>query len=82
MHHKEWKMGAMVERIQPIGQKRADMLCHPCILGDPQTMGDEIRIGCLTPAFSGARKRAEMLHHPCILGVPNKGDKIRSQNLC
>ena len=47
-------------------QKRAEMLRHPCILGDPPRKGDKIRIGCLNPAFSG---------------VPNKGDKIRSQNL-
>ena len=54
------------------------MLRHPCILQDPQTKGDKIKIGCLTPAFSRARKRAEMLRHPCILGDPQtKGDKIR-----
>ena len=41
-------------------------------------MRDKIRIGCLNPAFSGARKRAEMLYHPCILEVPQiKRDKIR-----
>ena len=59
-------------------QKRAEMLRHPCILGDPQTKGDKIRIGCLTPAVSGAQKRAEVLCHPCIfanyqaphLGIP------------
>ena len=55
------------------------MLHHPCILGDPQTKGDKIRIGCLTPGFSGAQKRAEMLRHHCLLGDPQtKGDKIRS----
>ena len=32
------------------------MLRHPCILGGPQTKGDKIRIGCLTPAFSGIPK--------------------------
>ena len=32
-------------------QKRAEMLCHPCILRDPQTKGDKVRSGCLTPAF-------------------------------
>ena len=48
-------------------QKRAEMVHHPCILGDPQTKGDKIS-GCLTPASSGAQKRAEMLCHPCILG--------------
>ena len=57
-------------------QKWAEMLHHPCILGDPQTTGDKIRIGCLTPAFSGAQKWAEMLHHPCILGDPQQ----RGQN--
>ena len=37
-----------------------------------------MRIGSLTPAFSGTQKRAELLHHPCILGDPRtKGDKIR-----
>ena len=55
-------------------QKRAEMLRHPCNLGDPQTKGDKIRIGSLTPAFSGAHKWVEMLRHPCILGDPhNKG---------
>ena len=58
--------------------KRAKMLRHPCILGDPQTKGDKIRSGYLTPAFSGAQKRAEMLRHPCILRVFSKGDKIKS----
>ena len=54
------------------------MLPHPCILGYTQTKGEKIRIGCLTPAFSGAQKRAEMQPHPCILGYPQtKRDKIR-----
>ena len=58
------------------------MLCHPCILGDPQrqargvksevvpTYGQKKRSGCLSPAFSGAQKRAEMLRHPGILEDP------------
>ena len=41
--------------------KWAEMLHHPCILGDPQ----RLRIG-------GAHKWAEMLHHPCILGGPQR----------
>ena len=54
------------------------VLRHPCILRAPQTKGDKMRIGCLTPAFSGAQKRAKMLCHPCILGGPQtKGDNIR-----
>ena len=52
------------------------MLCHPCIRRDPQTKGDKIRRGCLTPSFSGAQKRVEMLYHPYILGGPQQ----RGQN--
>ena len=57
-------------------KKRAEMLCHPCILGGPQTKGGKIKRGCLTPAFSGAQKRAEMLCHPYIL----RGPQTRGQN--
>ena len=32
------------------------MLCNPCVLGDPQTKGDDVRIGRLTSVFSGAQK--------------------------
>ena len=63
-------------------QKRAEMLRHRCIFGDPNkgeqnqkwspTKGSKIRSGCLTPAFSGAQKRAEMLRHPCILRDPQQ----------
>ena len=85
-------------------QKRAEIIHHPCILGDPQhrgtnlkvaasplssrrpkrgrkcyitsaflgipNIGDKVKSGCLTLAFSGAQKRAEMLRHPCILRDP------------
>ena len=51
------------------GQKRAEMLHHPCILGGPQQRGQNQsrpksgRKCYITPAFSG---------------VPKKGDKIRA----
>ena len=48
------------------------MLRNTCILGVPQTKGDEVRIGCLTPDLSGAQKRAEMLCHSCILGTKSE----------
>ena len=64
-----------------------------CILGDPQTKGDKIRIGYLTPAFSGAQTRAEVLNsqgspnkggqnqnwlpHPCLLGGPKEGGSAK-----
>ena len=52
------------------------MLCNPYTLGGPQTKGDKIRSGCLTPAFSGAQKRVEVVRNPCILGGPRrKGEK-------
>ena len=57
----------------------AQMLHHPCILGDPQRKGDQIRIGCLTPAFWEAHKWAEMLHHPCILGDPQQRGQSHSK---
>ena len=34
--------------------------------------GEEIRSGCLTPAFSEAQRRAELLPNPCILGGPQR----------
>ena len=95
-------------------QKRAEMLRHPCILGDPQTKGgqnqwlhhpcllggpkeggnatsrwilrvpqtkgDKIRSGHLTPAFSGARRGRKCYVTPAFSGVTNAkcGDKIRN----
>ena len=37
--------------------------------GSPNN-GDKIRIGYITPAFSGARHWVEWLHNPCLLGGP------------
>ena len=54
-----------------VAQKRAEMLHHPCILGDPQHRGIKIRSGCLTPTLLGAQKRAE------VRGSPNKGTKSK-----
>ena len=52
------------------GHKWAEMLHHPCILGDSQTKEDKIRI---------VHKWAVMLHHPCILGdSQTTGDKIKT----
>ena len=61
-------------------------LSHPCLLEGPKEGENAIsplhsrgsptkrnkRIGCLTPAFSGAQKRAEVLCHHCILGEPEQ----------
>ena len=37
----------------------------------------KIRIGYITPAFSGTQKRAELLHNPCVLRGPPKGGQNR-----
>ena len=42
-----------------MAHKWAEMLHHPCILGNSQTKENKIRIG---------PRAAVMLHHPCILG--------------
>ena len=61
-----------------VGIKTHIINLKPHRLEGPQTKGDKIRIGCLTPAFSGAQKKAEMLCHPCILGgLQTKEDEIR-----
>ena len=77
MRHKEWKMGTMVEGIQPVGPsnltptrratpKRGFKDC-PGFLNSTGRLGPKRGRKCyVTPAFSG---------------VPNKGNKIRSQNL-
>ena len=55
-------------------QKRAEVLCNPCILTSSQTKGGRIRIGYLACTFSQAQKRAEVLHNPLkCRGSPNKG---------
>ena len=53
------------------------MLHQPCILRDPQTKADKIRIGCLNPAFWGPKSGRKCYITPAFLGVPNKGDKIK-----
>ena len=58
--------------------KWAEMLRQPCILGDPQTNGDKIRIGCLNPAFWGPTSGRKCYVNLAFSGVPNKGDKIKA----
>ena len=55
-------------------QKRAEMLHHPCILGDPQTTGDKIRIDCLNPAFWRAQQVGQNTRSTSLSrGSPTKG---------
>ena len=64
---------------KPFGGEGGGGLQHahyitPAFSGVPNK-GDKIRIGCLTPAFSGAQTWAEMLHHPAFSGIPDKKEK-------
>ena len=50
----------------------------PTFSGVPNAKrGQKIRIGCLTPAFSGAHKWAEMPHNPAFSGVPKQRGTIK-----
>ena len=53
-------------------------LPHPCPLRGPQTKGDEIRIGCLTPAFWGPKEGGNAMSSLHSRGPQTKGDQIRS----
>ena len=48
------------------------MLRHPNILGDPQTMGDNITSGCLTPAFSGPKRGRKCYVTLAFSGTPKQ----------
>ena len=53
----------------------------PAFLGVPNAKcGEKIRIGCVTPAFSGALMWAELLRNPCIIGGPQHQARGLSQN--
>ena len=54
------------------GQKRAQTLRHPCILGDPQHQAR----GAKSEVVPNKRKQNQKwLPHPCLLGGPKKGRK-------
>ena len=60
-------------------QKRAEMLHHPRILGYPQTKGDQIRIGCLTPAFSGPKEGGSAMSPLHSQGSPTPSAGTKSE---
>ena len=54
-----------------------EMLHHPYILEDPQTKRDEIKIGCLTPPFSGPKRGLKCYVTLAFSGIPKQRGKIR-----
>ena len=73
MRHKEWKMGTMVERIQPVGPSN--------LLNNMVKVFANTGPGFLNSTGRLGPKRGRCYVTPAFSGVPNKGDKIRSQNL-
>ena len=54
-----------------LAQKRAEMLHHPDILGDPKQRGTKSEV-LPHPSLLGGHNRAEVLRHPCILGIKSE----------
>ena len=72
--------------LPPWGPKRGrNCYVTPAFLGLPNAkLGEKIRSGYPTLAFSGAQKRAELLRNPYMLQGPSNaklGEKIRSAYL-
>ena len=62
-------------------QKGRNCYATPAFSGIPNAkLGDKIKSGYLTPAFSQAQRRAELLRNPAFSGIPNakRGNIIRS----
>ena len=62
------------------GQKRVEMLCHPCILGDPQCQARRTKSEvAATPSLIRGPKEGGNATSPLhSRGYPTKGNKIRS----
>ena len=54
-------------------QKRAEMLCHPCILGDPQQRGAKLEV-----VPNKGEQNQKWLPHPYLLGGPKEGGNTMS----
>ena len=68
-----------------VAQKRAEMLRHPCILGDPQQRGTKSELGatqyaivCALPSnATSASWPFPLVYFCCTPGSPNKGTKSK-----
>ena len=56
-------------------QKRAEMLCHPCILGDPQHRATKSEVATSSLPSRGSKRGRKCYVTPAFLGIPNKGDQ-------
>ena len=66
------------QRTPQLPRKRAEMLCHPCFLGDPQQAGTKSEVAA-SPLRSWGPKRAQKGYlTPALSGIPNA--KRREQN--
>ena len=75
-------------------KKRAEMLCHPCILGDPQHRGTKSEVATSPLPSRGPKRGRKCYVIPAFSGIPNakreeqnqkwsptKGNTIRSARL-
>ena len=60
------------------GHKRAEVLRNPCILGGPQTRGQNQKWLPHTLPSRGATRERKCYVTPAVSGVPKQGDKIGS----
>ena len=55
------------------------MLCHPCILGDPQQRGAKSEVAASPMPSLGPKRRRKCCITPAFSGLPNskRGEKVR-----
>ena len=58
-------------------QKRAEMLHHPCILGDPQQRGTKSEVAASPLPSRGPKRGRKCYATPAFSGVPKQGDKVK-----
>ena len=56
-------------------QKRAEMLRHPCILGEPQQRGTISEVAASALPFRGPKRGRKSCVTPAFSGIPNKGEQ-------
>ena len=74
MRHREWIMGTMVERIQPV--------CPLNLLNNlVKVFGTKSEVAASPLPSQGPKRGWSCYVTPAFSGVPKEGDKIRSPNL-
>ena len=73
--HRQTNPKTCVTPAFPWTQKRAEMLCHPCILRDPRQRGTKSKVAA-SPLPSRVPKRGQKCYgFPAFSGIPNIGEQ-------